>query len=227
MDVQNRSGRFFSPDYAQRSNAIIYRKGIWIRRFISWDTFRIMHIQRPLTDGCSDITSINLCCIPLDESLQDLIKDKPVQFTRFADDLCFSSAEEITPYLTEQILLHIQSLDWTVNKEKTSLLRPDQDKEVTGLIVGSERIYLSPDFLKTLKAEVKRYAIVYEAAVISGRPHSRWIQRYKEKIEGMIRFAAEADERPEASWRREATKFDRSPKFSDQEVLSWRDFPYI
>jgi len=184
------------------------------------------HGRLPMGAPTSPVLS-NLCCISLDEKIQSVVVDNAMLYTRFADDLCFSSKEEITSYTSGQILLHIESLGWVINRNKTVLLGPDKDKEVTGLVVGSSRIYLSSDFIKTLKAEVGRYAKVYEAAVIFGRAHSKWIQRYRERIEGMIRFAAEADERSDAPWRLEASRFDRALEFSDQEVLSWRDFPYI
>ena len=80
-----------------------------------------------------------------------------IQYTRYADDLTFSSNSKAVEKIVEMVENKLRStLGLAVNKEKTKIMKPGMRQEITGLNVNSGRPTISKQFRKKVRAIVHR-----------------------------------------------------------------------
>ncbi len=129
----------------------------------------------------------NFACRDMDDSLQALAEAKNWTYTRYADDLSFSSKrpfnEDDQWALKQCILDH----GFKVNAQKTRLCGPDDEKIVTGILLRGNG-ELKPGFFEEVTAEVRRLAAVMAAQHFHGELHTHWVEKMKHQIRGKIAF---------------------------------------
>lgn len=96
----------------------------------------------------------NICAMPLDKRLSGLAKRFHLSYTRYADDITFSSNHNV--YGQDGEFMHelyriISECHFTVNTKKTRLYKRGQRQEVTGLTV-CEKPNVSRKYIKKLRA---------------------------------------------------------------------------
>ena len=100
----------------------------------------------PQGSPCSPIIS-NMICSKLDNNLQKLARNTGCSYTRYADDITFSTNKRIFPpnivswkgeklYLGADFKKIIKANGFTINTKKTNLQTRTMRQEVTGLIVN-------------------------------------------------------------------------------------------
>lgn len=103
----------------------------------------------------------NLLANKLDVKLSQLAENHNLIYTRYADDLTFSSNEKLSKIqirmINSQILKIIKYEKFIVNKKKISISRQGSRKQVLGLIVNNDTPTLSKDRKK--KIDTFLYAI--------------------------------------------------------------------
>jgi RNA-directed DNA polymerase len=132
----------------------------------------------------------NFDCIPLDESLLQYAQHSGIKFTRFADDLCFSSQQPITKIDVEVIRDAIQKNGYIVNEEKVKHFDKNETKYVTGLVVGENEISLPLHYLPQLKSEIERlqHTMLVEQRFQTGMSNKKLKLFYQELL-GKWNFA--------------------------------------
>ena len=114
---------------------------------------------RELPQGgiCSPYLS-NIACFDLDNCIKKYCDDNGIKYTRYADDLFFSSKEEAP---LKQLKENIESIispfcsinfDLQINKRKTKFISEPWHKKVTGITINNNDIKTS----KTLKRDIRR-----------------------------------------------------------------------
>lgn len=96
----------------------------------------------------------NIICHRLDKKLFELAKAYNVKYTRYADDMTFSSDHNVYQENSEflqKLFSIIQSENFKINPKKTRLQKKGYKQEVTGLIVN-EKINVSRSYIKNLRA---------------------------------------------------------------------------
>ncbi len=95
----------------------------------------------------------NLICESLDRQLSKLAKRFGLRYSRYADDITFSSMH----YVYDENGAFIQALRqivenqrFTINPSKTRLQQPNQRREVTGLVV-SDKVNVTRQYTRELK----------------------------------------------------------------------------
>lgn len=101
----------------------------------------------------------NLICQTLDLHLLKIAKEYKLDYTRYADDLTFSTnnrsfMDKHEKFLTE-VALEIKKAGFSINDKKTRLLFKDSRQEVTGLIVN-KKISVDRTYYKKTKAMAYR-----------------------------------------------------------------------
>jgi retron-type reverse transcriptase len=95
----------------------------------------------------------NLICRRLDRRLETLATRLGFTYTRYADDLTFSTSQDQPPIA--KILRNIESIvnheGLTINQEKTRILRASSQQEVTGIVVN-DKLGLDRKTLKKFRA---------------------------------------------------------------------------
>jgi len=104
----------------------------------------------------------NLICRGLDKELGALARSERSFYSRYADDICFSTDRRTFPAalarrtsssvdLGDSILSVISANGFTVNPEKSFLLRRTQRQRVTGLVVN-RKVNVSRDYVRSLRS---------------------------------------------------------------------------
>ena len=93
----------------------------------------------------------NFICQQLDFDLIRFSEDHHLTYSRYADDLSFSSNESITESLIEEIKILIVSNKFKINKQKTHLAPKHRKQTVTGITVN-EKVNVNRKLLKKTRA---------------------------------------------------------------------------
>lgn len=104
----------------------------------------------PIGVPCSPVLS-NFICLPLDQMLKKYCDEHSLSYSRYADDLTFSSNEEITKGHVEGITRIIEKNHFEVNPKKTRIITNQRKQKVTGIIVN-EKINVDRKTIKMVRA---------------------------------------------------------------------------
>ena len=95
----------------------------------------------------------NMICDKLDRRLGGLAKRFGLHYTRYADDITFSSMHnvyQVESAFRKELARIIQDQGFTINEKKTRLLKKGTRQEVTGIIV-SDKLNVSKKYVKDLE----------------------------------------------------------------------------
>lgn len=97
----------------------------------------------------------NLICEILDYRVLKIAKRYKLDYTRYADDLTFSTNYsrflEVFDSFAKELLQEISNSGFTINQSKTRLLYRDSRQEVTGLVVN-KKIGVNREYVKSTRA---------------------------------------------------------------------------
>ena len=96
----------------------------------------------------------NMMCRRLDKRLAEVARSHRCHFTRYADDITFSTndkSQNNIDSLIKETSLVIESEGFVVNKDKTKVLTPEERQVVTGIIVN-DGINVNRRFVRDLRA---------------------------------------------------------------------------
>ena len=79
----------------------------------------------------------NIAASDLDRSLIDFARESEIKYTRYVDDLTFSSQIFISEEVKDGIVSKVENCDFSINKRKTRFCGQGGRMEVTGLVVNS------------------------------------------------------------------------------------------
>lgn len=141
----------------------------------------------PIGSPTSPVLS-NFAARPLDAALFQLARHHQWHYTRFADDLSFSSDAVIGPAHVREVRQCCLVEGFRFNERKVVVYGPGDDKYVTGLLVN-DSVEVPADFLENLHAEITKLQTVLEIKFRTGQYQSGWVERFRQQIEGHLRFA--------------------------------------
>ena len=131
----------------------------------------------------------NFACRELDKELLELSNWAGWTFTRFADDMSFSSQKQIEASEKEKIFSLLREHNFPPNPEKIKMMGPQDVKSVTGLVLQGKEVVLPKDFQAQLFENIQKLNHIVEIQNRYGR-QSDWVEKYEERVEGMLTFAA-------------------------------------
>ena len=133
----------------------------------------------------------NFACIGLDNALEKWAVDNQITYTRFVDDLSFSSKQPITPWHFSKIKAITDQYQLKIEPTKTKYYNKNQEKTVTGIVVGKTRVSIALDYYKELDKDIHRLQKVMEVHIITGQIYKQeGIKKYKQQVMGKINFIA-------------------------------------
>ena len=107
----------------------------------------------PQGSPCSPILT-NIVCRNLDRRLSGLAKRFNLKYTRYADDITFSSDynvfQEDSDFMTEFKRI-VADQNFTINEKKTRLQKSGQRQEVTGLVVN-EKVNIAKEYYRDIRS---------------------------------------------------------------------------
>lgn len=183
--IQQKVSNAFEKEKSIVTNAIIHRNKRYVLNIDLEDYFGSFHIGRvigyfennrhfrfphevsvtiakiacyqgklPQGSACSPIIT-NLICENLDIKLIRLAKKHRLDYTRYADDITFSTncADFVTTQeiFMGELIAAIKSAGFTINPKKTRLQYKDSQQKVTGLVVN-QKVNVDQDYYRATRA---------------------------------------------------------------------------
>jgi RNA-directed DNA polymerase len=132
----------------------------------------------------------NICSMALDDVLIAVSKKMGYTYSRFADDLSFSSMQSIGNFDREVIVKTIQEQGLNINHQKTKLFQAGETKLVTGLVLEETKVALPAGYLPQLYKEMERYQATREVEFRyrTGMRNNK-LKLFEQELQGKINFA--------------------------------------
>lgn len=121
---------------------------------IDGKTYFVALGERHLPQGAPTSPAIsNIACRRFDKSLANLAEKHGFRYTRYADDLTFSTSGKLVKLKTflNQVRFVANEQGFRVNESKTRILRRGRQQEVTGIIVN-DKLSIDRKTLKNFRA---------------------------------------------------------------------------
>lgn len=179
----------------------------------------------PMGTPTSPVLS-NLACRALDDELTDFATDMLWSYTRYADDMSFSSKQYINAEMIRDLRNILKKHGFEFNERKLKVYGPDDQKIITGLLV-TEKVQLAPGYIPQLKEEINRlqHALVIQNE--QGQLATQWIEKHKKLVRGRLNFAGFVLKRDEQFLQLKDSYYTAiNPPQEDFNAVSWRGFPY-
>lgn len=180
----------------------------------------------PMGTPTSPVLS-NFACRELDRELTEMSDALLWSYTRYADDMSFSSNQLIAAEKVNSIRAVIIKHGFRVNERKVKIYGPEEDKIVTGLLVN-KKVELAPDYLDLLKADIEQLQSVMRAQNEQGYIHTKWSEKLKQQVQGRLSFAGFVLKKRNEAYiaLKDAFYTAINPPQEDFGAVNWRSFPY-
>jgi len=138
----------------------------------------------------------NFICLPLDEALIRYCEDNAISYSRYADDLTFSSDRPIMNDAFLDIFSIIREQHFTINQKKLHYKTSNRKQTVTGLTVNA-KVNVDRKLLKKIRAMLHDFTLngLSEAARnhfnIQGTADSRSRLLFYYRLKGYINFVGQ------------------------------------
>lgn len=180
LDIED----FFTSIKRKRVFGIFYYCGY--TKYVSYILSRLCTYFDYLPQGAptSPIIS-NIVCYKLDKRLAGLAKKFNASYTRYADDITFSSNDDIVRIIPiiKEILIEE---GFVINERKTRILYKHNRQEVTGLVVNGKSPNVNKKFINSVKTEIyfcNKYGVYNHRMKIKNDKSF-----YKEHMYGKVEF---------------------------------------
>jgi len=155
----------------------------------------------------------NFICHQLDSDLKNFSYDNSLAFTRYADDLTFSSNNPISNDNVLDIINLIEKNNFRINEKKLRLQTSNRKQTVTGITVN-QKINVDRKLLKKIRAML--HDLIANGIDIAAQKHFNIEGRIEEKLKskfinrlnGYINFVGQVRGKQDDFYRRLKEKFD-------------------
>lgn len=170
----------------------------------------------------------NLVFQKMDERLTAHAQKKGWRYTRFVDDMSFSSNEPITWNDYEPLQRLLAKKGFPFNPTKAKLMGPNEIKTVTGLVLGLEEIEVPTSFYPALSKDIKKLQHALEVQYRSGVIYSKANERFQQSVAGKLQFANRIMGPNHPAIKNMQKAYLKALKTPEGfEVRSWLDFSYF
>lgn len=170
----------------------------------------------------------NFAAMSLDTALGAYAKSKNWRFTRYADDLSFSSENKISETESIEIQQLIANYDFVVNPKKVKLMGEKEEKIVTGILLAKGKIGIPPAYMKQLRDEIEHLAYTVILGIRYKGRAPKWLNNYAQQIRGKLAFVEQVIGEHHHDYVQLTRQYKKAlqPPEEDLAVLNWLDFPY-
>lgn len=148
----------------------------------------------------------NLICLRLDHRLAGMASRRNIVFTRYADDITFSTNNRnALPRLLPSVYRILRSEGFEPHQDKTRILGPRTRCVITGLVKSSS----DPAFGIGRKKKIAMRAIIHNL-LADGRAHPRYPN--ETSIQGWIQFLRNVD----------ATSYDQMNRYFEEQKRKYK-----
>lgn len=180
----------------------------------------------PMGSPTSPVLS-NFAVIPMDLTLENWAKQRKIRYTRFVDDMSFSSFHGLPTAILSEICEILSGYGLKLNPNKTKWYGPGEVKVVTGLEV-TDRVRIPGSFYYELSNDLKRLKYAVEAQVqVMGSQRNEMIEKLKKQVAGKINFVGMIQGQHSRKHLNLLEDYEKAihPEI-DKLSVRWMDFPY-
>ena len=137
----------------------------------------------------------NKVCYHLDELLSQIAKDHRCSYTRYSDDIVFSTNfcnRNVAKIIIKRTNNVLASFGFRPNHRKTSIVPPGARKIVTGLVVNTDEPKLKRELKDQIRSHLyyaKKYGITNHCKKVGFNS----LVGFKNHLEGLINYAKSID----------------------------------
>jgi RNA-directed DNA polymerase len=157
----------------------------------------------------------NFVCHQLDNDLIEFCHLYNLSYTRYADDLSFSSNNPITPFIVDGIVNQIGNNHFEINTKKTRLTTSNRKQSVTGITVN-EKVNVDRKLLKKTRAmshDLSVNGIVSATRNhfgVNGEVDHKLQERFINRLGGYINFIGQVRGKSDTAYIRYKTIMDNN-----------------
>lgn len=150
------------------------------------------------------------------------------QYTRYADDMSFSSNEPITEAQLKVVRSVIRKKGFELNERKTQWFSPDDVKIVTGILVLDDGLDLPKAFLNNLQEEINKLQDIVDIQNQAGSVRTMWVDKFKRGIRGKLNYLMVVKGKSDLDYIQLTNEYKAAirPPAEEFGALSWKFFPY-
>lgn len=171
----------------------------------------------------------NFAAYAMDLEIQQFALRNGLTFTRFVDDMTFSTnIEQVSETQFVELNSIILSHRFVLNPAKTKWFGPADEKLITGLCLKNNRAEIPSAFFDQLQKDLTRLKSLYEVYYgIEKAGGNRMVDAFTENVEGRINFVQYVYGKKSGEYRKLEKQFAESTQPADEaEVMQWLDIPY-
>ncbi|MCD4675185.1 MAG: reverse transcriptase family protein [Desulfobacula sp.] len=169
----------------------------------------------------------NFAMIPVDNRLLKWARSNGIVYTRFVDDLTFSSQKPINSCTLTRIEEILYEYRWKINQDKVVLFGESDIKKVTGLELRN-RVSVPDTYFEEVAKDIVRLEKAKELVIRAPFHESTaWIKKLEQHVNGQINFLGMVYGYGSPEYLNKRTKADAVlQRDYEPESLNWLDFPY-
>jgi RNA-directed DNA polymerase len=165
----------------------------------------------------------NLASIELDNDLLDIARREDWRYTRFVDDMTFSSDSEPFDLHHVQLIANTASLyGYCINPEKTKLLGASAPKVVTGIVVGKNKIGLTDELLAEIQHDLAKLRTLHETQYQSGYENTKWVADFEQHVRGQLAFTKDVLGENDVVFQNLMERFENATNVSNFGQIGWK-----
>ena len=151
----------------------------------------------------------NACFKKIDKEIMSVSSAFGVDYTRYVDDLTFSSyCKETLEIVEKKVTALLAFHGYKINPKKTRYISDNKQQNVLGLVVNNYRVRLPKDFKRKIRAMLHSYAIYICNSSIKETKHLAWDIKRIRQLEGYISYIKHVDSHFYAQLKRYAEKLE-------------------
>lgn len=136
----------------------------------------------------------NACFKPIDREIFNCCSIYGVDFSRYVDDLTFSSySKESLKIIEKRVMEILKSHGYEINPKKTKYISDNKQQNILGLVVNNYRIRLAKDFKRRIRAMLHSYAVCNGYMTKKESKHLLWNERAEMQLAGYLAYIKHVD----------------------------------
>ncbi len=152
----------------------------------------------------------NACFNKIDKEIMSVSSAFGVDYTRYVDDLTFSSyCKETLEIVKKKVTALLEFYGYKINKKKTKYISDNKQQNVLGLVINNYRVRLPKDFKRKIRAMLHSYAIYIYNSSIKDTKHLAWDIKRIRQFEGYISYINHVDSKFYVQLKRYAKKLEQ------------------
>lgn len=136
-------------------------KSVGYNNTISDILTNICTYNESLPQGAVTSPSIsNIVCKMLDSRLEGLASKRNITYSRYADDLIFSSNDEVLLKKTKKVIFDIiDDEGFNINNDKIRFISPQTRKSITGLLIVENKVIVPKELKRKVRAMIHNMVV--------------------------------------------------------------------